>query len=41
MMSIRLNKKMKQVFCDSHADVLRVTADVICQQHFDSVANRF
>ena len=33
---------MKQDFLESHAHVLRVTADaIICQQNFDSVANCF
>ena len=32
---------MKQDFLVSHAHVLRVTADAICQQNFDSVANCF
>ena len=41
MISIRLNTKMKQDFLESHAHVLRVTADAICQQNFDSVANYF
>ena len=30
---------MKQDFLQSHAHVLRVTDDAICQQNFDSVAN--
>ena len=32
---------MKQDFLVSHAHLLRVTADAICQQNFDSVANCF